>query len=742
MRGNKFFKSFFLTIIFFLFSVVAFAQQSGTIKGTISYADDGKPLVGVNVQIVQLKRSVQTDEKGSYELTDIPAGIYTIVAHLEGFPNLARSVTVSAGATENADFQMRLTGVNAQVTITASGDEQSTFDAFQSVNSVDPNKILDRANPSLGEVLEKETGVAKRSFGPGSSRPVIRGFDGDRVLVLQDGIRSGSVSSQSGDHGEPVDALSVERLEVVKGPATLLYGSNAIGGVVNAVSGTDDDKHPGLRGYLSGLGGSFRQGGLSGGAEYGWGNWLIFGSGSLQRYGDYTTPEGRIFNSKTSSGNGSGGAGYFADKGFFSVRYTYDKRRYGIPFASLFEGGEEEEGAGGGGAAVDDDPIDLLMRYHNIKTSAGFRNLDSFITGFKGTFNYTKYKHQELEDTVVGTTFFNNTYSYRGVFEQHKYKSLTGRFGVEGFHRDYETVGTEALIPGKVKHNSFSAFVLEELDFNRVKFQFGGRVENNRYNASDALLPNRSFTGFSGAAGVRVGLWKGGAFVANYTRSDRAPALEELYNNGPHIGTLTFEVGNADLRRESGNGVDFSVRHLGSRFRTEVNFFYYKLKNFVFLAPTGEVEDGLPVAEYLQGDSRYSGVEFNFDARLNKYFYFNGGLDYVSAELENGTPLPRIPPLRGRLELDARYKNFSFRPEVVLVRDQDRLYTNETRTAGYGLFNMIVSYTVANENMAHIFSINGYNLTNKLYRSHLSFIKELAPESGRGVRATYTLRFF
>ncbi len=740
MQGNNFFKSFFLAGFFLLFSVVSFAQQSGTLKGKISYADDDKPLSGVNVQIVQLKRSVQTDEKGNYELTNIPTGIYTVVAHLEGFPNLARSVTINAGGTENADFQMRLTGVNAQVTITASGDEQSTFDSFQSVTVVDTNKILDRANPSLGEILEKETGVAKRSFGPGSSRPVIRGFDGDRVLVLQDGVRSGSVGSQSGDHGEPVDALAVERLEVVKGPATLLYGSNAIGGVVNAVSGTDDDKHPGLRGYLSGLAGSFRQGGLSSGAEYGWDNWLIFASGSLQRYGDYSSPDGRIFNSKTSSGNGSAGAGYFGDKGFFSVRYTYDKRRYGIPFASLFEGGEEE--GADGGTTIDDKPIDLLMRYHNIKTSAGFRNLDSFITGFKGTFNYTKYKHQELEDTVVGTTFFNNTYSYRGIFDQRKYKKLTGHFGVEGFHRNFETIGVEALIPGKVKHNSLSAFALEELDFNRVKFQFGGRVENNRYDASDALLPNRSFTGFSGATGVRIGLWKGGAFVANYTRSDRAPALEELYNNGPHIGTLTFEAGNSNLRREQGDGVDFSVRHLASRFRTEVNFFYYKLKNFIFLAPTGEIEDGLPVAEYIQGNSRYSGVEFNFDATLNKHLYFNGGLDYVSAELKNGTPLPRIPPLRARLELDARFKNFGFRPELVLVRDQNRLYTNETRTAGYGLVNLIVSYTVAKDNTAHIFSVNGYNLTNKLYRNHLSFIKELAPETGRGIRAAYTLRFF
>jgi iron complex outermembrane receptor protein len=732
MKINKLFPAVFL----FLLSSVCFGQTNGTLRGKVIYAESGKPLHDAQVQIPQLKISTQTDDEGNYEIKNLPSGTYTLIVHLDGFPNHVRTVTIT-NSTTNADVEMRLTGVSEQVTVTSSGEEQSTFDSFQSVNTIDPTKILDRASTSIGEVLEKETGVAKRSFGPGSSRPVIRGFDGDRVLVLQDGVRSGSLGSQSGDHGEPVDALSVERLEVVKGPATLLYGSNAIGGVVNAVSGTDDDKHPGLRGYFSGIGGSNRHGGLSGGVEYGFGNWLIFGNGSLQRIGDYGTPEGKIFNSKTASGTGSGGFGYFGEKGFFTARYTYDKRRFGIPFASAFEGGGE-----GAGVPIDEEPIDLLMRYHNIKTSGGFRNIDSFVTDFKGTFTYTRYRHQELEGDVVGTNFFNDIYSYRGTFEQKKYNRLTGRFGFEGFIRDYKTVGAESLIPGSVRHNSFSTFMLEELNFNRVKFQFGGRVENNRYNASDSTLPDRSFTGFSGAAGIRVGLWQGGAFVMNYTHSNRAPALEELYNNGPHIGTLTFEIGDPDLQRERGNGVDFSVRHQSARFNAEVNFFYYDLKNFVFLAPTGEVEEGLPVAEYLQGNSRYSGVEFNFNAILNKYLFFNGGVDYVKAELKNGTPLPRIPPLRGRVELDARYKGFSFRPEIIMVRDQDRLFTNETRTAGYFLFNTIMSYTIAREHSAHILSLNGYNLGDRLYRNHLSLIKELAPEAGRGVRFTYTFRFF
>ena len=176
----------------------------------------------------------------------------------------------------------------------------------------------------------------------------------------------------------------------------------------------------------------------------------------------------------------------------------------------------------------------------------GFRDLsNSFLSGLQYNFDYTNYRHKEIEraDGIdeVGTIFDNKTFSYRSLFEQAKHGKLSGRFGFEGFNRDYEVNGAEQTIQGTVKHNAFSAFALEELDFDRVKFQFGGRVENNRYRPENVDLRDRSFTGFSGGAGVNVGLWTGGTFVANYTRSFRAPALEELYNNGPHIGTITFE---------------------------------------------------------------------------------------------------------------------------------------------------------------------------------------------------------
>jgi len=185
-----------------------------------------------------------------------------------------------------------------------------------------------------------------------------------------------------------------------------------------------------------------------------------------------------------------------------------------------------------------------------------------------------RYHYQELEDAIVGTTFRNNVFSYRGMFEQKQKGKLSGRFGFDGFHRDYSTVGIETLIDGPVTQDAFSGFGLEELNFERVTLQFGGRVETNRYYPVNAALPDRSFTGFSGAVGARFGLWNGGAFVANYSHGFRAPALEELYNHGPHDGTLAFEIGNPDLKPEISNGIDLSLRHQTSRFKAEANFFY------------------------------------------------------------------------------------------------------------------------------------------------------------------------
>jgi iron complex outermembrane recepter protein len=727
------FRSSVIIIFVALLCSAAMGQAGASLKGKVILGESGEPIHNVLITVLQLKRTVGTDEQGNYEFQNLPPGRYDVVAHLDRVPDIVRRAEVASGSTTTLDFRVELGGLREEVTVTATGTEQAVSSSIQSVEVIGSIDLAKKSPVSLGESLDGELGISKRSFGPGTARPVIRGFDGDRVLILQDGNRVGGLGFESGDHAEPVNVLTVERIEVVKGPATLLYGSNAIGGVVNAVTG-HDTAHKGINGYVTAVGSTNgRQAAGSAGIEYGTEKWLFWGNGGGQRAGDYTTPLGRVRNSFSREQNMSAGFGYYPAKGFFSLNYNFDKRRYGIPFDT---------------AVVDPEVVFLNPRRHSFEFKGGFRESKSFVEAGTFSVQYTDYAHSEIDSFTneVGTAFTNKTTIFQGVFDQRKKGKLSGRFGVWSSHRDFAASGDEALAP-PTKHNAIALFALETLDFERASVQFGARVESNRYIPTETVqrgvLPSRSFTGFSGAIGVRVPTWTSGAFVANYSHSYRAPSLEELYNDGPHPGNLAFEIGDPTLRRELGNGFDFGLRHSSNRLRFEANGYFYHIDSFVFLAPTGAIQDDLIEAEYRQGTARYAGTEARLDAQLFPALWLNLGADYVNAELAStGTPLPRIPPLRGRVGLEIRYKGLLVNPEVVMAKDQNRLFPTETRTAGYATFGLSGSYLIARQHAAHIISFNAFNLGDRLYRNHLSFIKEFAPEMGRGLRVTYTLRFF
>ncbi|MYA80327.1 MAG: TonB-dependent receptor, partial [Acidobacteriia bacterium] len=331
-----------------------------------------------------------------------------------------------------------------------------------------------------------------------------------------------------------------------------------------------------------------------------------------------------------------------------------------------------------------------------------------------------------------------------------------------------------------VSQSGFAVFALEELDFERVKFQFGGRLETQKYRPAfsergmgegedhdhdhveddleeeghgheeeeehhhepaDAI--QRTLTGASVSAGVHADTWKDGVFVMNYAHSYRAPALEELYNFGPHAGTLSFEIGDPRLEAETGNGMDFSLRHNAGRVRGEFNVFYYDFDNFIFPFAPGEVEGGLPVIEFTQLDARFVGTEAGLDVAIHPNLWLNLGADFVDAqETVRNTPLPRIPPLRGKIGVDVDYGGFRLTPQLILASQQDQTFTGETRTPGYAVVNLKASYTIARQHLVHQFAVNVFNIGDRLYRNHSSYIKDLAPEIGRGVRFTYTMRFF
>lgn len=717
-------------------------SQSGAVSGKVLLAERGTPLHNATVVLSPLGKEVETDAQGLFRFENVPPGKYTLTAHMHSLTDERREVVVGIGNSVEVEFSLRLATVRETLTVTASGRETTTLESFQSVVSLQGHELTARSgSTSLGDLLDGELGVARRSGGPGSTRPVVRGFDGDRVLVLQDGIRTGTLSSQSGDHGEPVDSTSIDRVEVVKGPSTLLYGSNAIGGVVNVLTGhhiLHQHPHEGLHLTLNGVGGTTNaQGGGSGAVEYGRKQWLFYGGGGGMRTGDYNTPAGTVLNSGTDLRQANAGAGRFGEKFAFNMNYSHQEGQYGVPFADEHEEHAEEEGE-----EHEHGPVALRWRRDQVRGNFTIKQLGSFFESFQVGLNYSDWNHKEieLEDNVIGTEFFNKQFTYRGTFAQNKKGPLTGSFGFWGLARDYDAVGEEALAPPTTQ-NGFALFGLEELTFERVRFQFGGRFERNAY--APLGLESRSFNGVSASAGAWLPLWTNGALVANYMHSYRAPSLEELYNHGPHPGNGFFEVGNPDLKRERSDGVDVSLRHQARRLRLETNFFRYQMHDFVYLQPTGEEEDGLPVGHYQQGDARFLGAESRAEFRLVDSLWLIAGFDVVDAHLtESRQNLPRIPPVRGRLGFDYGWKGFNVRPELVLANKQWQTAPNEGSTAGYALVNLTASYTIAGQHTMHTFQANTFNLGDRLYRNHLNFLKDIAPEIGRGIRFGYTFRWF
>ena len=617
--------------------------------------------------------------------------------------------------------------------MTASATGAATpFETFNAVTSLDTSEIMKKYGATLADVLEYEPGVAKRTFGPGTSRPIIRGFDGDRVLIMQDGIRTGDLSSQSGDHGVSIDPAGLQRVEVVKGPATLLYGSNAIGGVVNAISPQEAFRSTPFSGTLGGAELRRRQRERAGRVR----RQRAARPGAvarLRRLDD--APDRRLRRSRRDNRE---------------LRHPPDDWRGrrvvgGEPRASSASALGSSATATGfrsraSSRATTSLQIDLKLERQQVRFDAGARNLG-------GAFD-TRAGHRRLPGLPArrardrgrrgGTRHAIHEPGLLAARRGGAAKSarLGGRFGVDFLTRDYEAIGEEALAP-TTSQNAFAAFAYEELSVGKHRVLLGGRVEHTGYDATD--IGTRSFTGASGSVGFHAALGANGAFVANLTGASRAPALEELFNFGPHPGNLAFEVGDPDLEMERTFGFDASLRSRAKRASGELNFFYYDISNFVFLDVTDEIEDGLRVSNYVQADSRFTGMEAAGHFGLGGRAMLNASVAFVSATLTaTDEHLPRIPPFQGRVNVDLPLRQMTITPEVIFSAKQSDVFRDETPTDGWATFNIIATYQLYRGHQTHMLSITGYNLTNTEYRLHTSFIKDLAPEMGAGVKAAYS----
>jgi iron complex outermembrane receptor protein len=697
------------------------AQQAATLTGRVVHSTTKEPLAEGLVVLEELKQEVKSSPDGTYRFESVPPGTYHLTVRTNGFVPKREEITIPAtGLVRDLELDPEL---HFSEVVSVSPEPRNQFESYQPTTVLAGVDLARQLQGTLGASLETQPGLAMRSFGPGPARPVIRGLDGDRVLILEDGQRMGDLSSQSADHGVTTNPAAASRVEVVRGPASLLYGSNAIGGLVNVINETVPVQP--IRGATGSVvldgGTAASEGG--GAADVSWGNgtWAARFGGGGRGSGDVDTPEGTIDNSQSRSGMGSAALSWTSQRGYLGGSYGYEDTKYGIPI-------------------VESGNIQLTPRRHIFSLRGERHDLSGPFTTVRASLGVRRYKHEELDGDEIGTAFTNNTTEVEAQLRHRAAGALQGTIGFWGLARAFSAAGAEALSP-PVDQSGFAAFLYEEVTQPHMTFQFGGRVERAAF-SPEGGLPDRDFTNFSGSVGLLVRPTETTTIAFSVARAARNPALEELYFNGPHPGNFAFEIGNPELESEKAVGFDASFRWRLSRASGEVTYFFNDVNDYIFRLPTGEIEEDFPVVEFVAADARLQGIEGHLDAQLGAGLSLELGLDYVRGDLTSSDEsLPRIPPLRVRSGLRYQRNGFQLGGEVVSAAKQDRVYSTETPTDGYNLLKLFASYTFMTGRSVSTLTIRLDNTTNELYRNHLSYIKDFVPEMGRNFKVIYAVRF-
>ena len=741
-------------------AIPADSGETGTVRGRV-LDTAGQPVARVQLRIVPLGRGELSHVDGTFHFHDLPAGEHTITASRVGYAPAEARVRVSDGAVTDVELRLAPSVLElAPVVVTGTAAARRGDEVLSPTTVLSGARLERQMAGTVAETLENTPGVAVTSVGPATSRPVIRGLSSDRVLVLEDGQRPGDLSSTSGDHAVAIEAVTARRMEVVRGPMSLLYGSSALGGVVNVVRDevpSTRSEHPHGTGTVM-MSSVDRSATVGAYTTAGTGPFALRAELSARSSGDVETPVGRLGNTDSRSVGLSGGASYVGGWGHAGASYRFYDSRYGIPGGFL--------GAHPGG-------VDIEMRRHALRGETRYQPGRGPFDDVGATVSLVDYRHTEYEAVgEVGTEFFQQMAAGEVVGRHGPWgPAVQGAIGVRGQFRDILTGGS--LRTPSTYDWTLAGFAVEELGSGPLRAQVGARYDFARFvpreqttisiGGREVPVRPRTFGSVSGSLGALYDFGRGIRAGASVARSYRTPDFNELYSNGPHLAAGTFDVGDPELGQEVGIGVDAFVRVTRPGLRAEVAAYRNRLDGYVFPSTRGRVEQGttgdVPRAQFTNEDALFTGFEADAEWNVTGGWVLEGTTSYVRARFTSDrAPIPvigpsdttfvaasphppLIPPLHGRVGGRWERGPWHAGAGVRMAARQDRVGDFETPTDGYAVADLSLGVRIPRGGRLHALTLRVENATDAEYRDHLARTREVMPQPGRGATLLYRLTY-
>ena len=668
-----------------------------------------------------------------------------------------------------------------EIVVTGSAVPRTASRLAGAVSTLSGEELLQKQQATIGETLRYEPGVSATYFGPGASRPILRGLGGPRIQMLIDKLAVPDASASSQDHAVTVDTLGVEKIEILRGPATLRFGPNSVGGVVNTIEHRVPKKSIGkaVQGSVE-LRGSSVDGGFGGAAViegevenivyrlkgFGFtaGEVSIPGYAESKQFRDQEAAEadedgeeeeeeafGSIPNSQVEYTGFNAGVSWVDEKFFVGAAVSNFQTNYGVIFHEAGHDHSHGHGHGGEGEGGEEPPILIDMDSWSLDFAAGITDPFEGLQSAEARLRLVDYEHFESEGSFIATTFKNKAYDLRVEVVHEPLGLFEGSVGFQSTYSDFKVSGEEGILPNTYSSTN-SIFVIEQVDLAPVTIEMGARLDYSSVasGGGGAFGPaaNRDFPLGSASAGIVYDFMDSQFLSLDASWSMRAPSFEELYARGVHVATGFFEIGNPDLDTENAFGLNIGYAGQISIVDWSINGFYNRYWNFTYLNGTGVERDEIEIGRFIATDAELTGGELEVAVHLLEdgphRLHLIGRADGVYAQnLKTNEPLPRMPPVRFGGSVVYEYEAFRAELDVLRAAKQNRVPDGEFSTAGYTMLDLGFDYELDMLDLpiTPLLFFRMTNLLNEEARASESFLRDRAPLPGRnftgGVRITF-----